>query len=360
MSGVQFQSVTKTYGQHRAVDAIDLQIAQGEFLTLLGPSGCGKTTTLRMVAGFVTPSSGTIRIGARDVTRVPASARNTGMVFQSFALFPHLTVAENVAFGLRVRRIDKAAARERVKEAIRLVRLEGYEDRLPKHMSGGQQQRVALARAVVINPDVLLLDEPLSALDLQLRHELQIHIRRVQQALGVTTIYVTHDQGEALRMSDRIAVMSRGRILQLDSPQDLYRRPNSTFVARFIGQANVVDVDVLGFYPATKLHSATLSGDATLRLQIAADDAAAFPPGPASLVFRPEVVAPGHGLANRMSGTITRRAYSGSVWNLSLACHDGLSLDVEMPYSATPPETGHALDFSFGTQDCHLVPRDPA
>jgi ABC-type Fe3+/spermidine/putrescine transport system ATPase subunit len=327
-------------------------------MTLLGPSGCGKTTTLRMVAGFETPSSGSIRIGGRDVTRVPANSRNTGMVFQSFALFPHLTVAENIAFGLRVRRIDAASARERVQEAVRLVRLEGFESRLPRQLSGGQQQRVALARAVVIKPDVLLLDEPLSALDLQLRHELQIHIRRVQQALAVTTIYVTHDQGEALRMSDRIAVMHRGQVAQLDAPQDLYRRPNSSFVAKFIGQANVLDVDVLGFDAGTQTYTVALAADGSIRFKVAGDPRLVFSPGAASLVFRPEVVAIGHAFENRMSGVIERLAYSGSIWNIAMVCNTTLKLDLDVSYSVTPPDAGQPVDFSFKSTDCHLVKRD--
>jgi ABC-type Fe3+/spermidine/putrescine transport system ATPase subunit len=360
MSGVELLNVSKQYGEFRAVDSIELSIAQGEFMTLLGPSGCGKTTTLRMVAGFVIPSAGIIRIGAKDVTYTPANERNTGMVFQSFALFPHLSVADNIGFGLRVRNVDKAVSRERVREAIRLVRLEGYEDRLPRQMSGGQQQRVALARAVVINPDVLLLDEPLSALDLQLRHELQIHIRNVQQALGVTTIYVTHDQGEALRMSDRIAVMREGRIVQLDSPQDLYRKPNSAFVAKFIGHANVVDVDVLGFDRSSNTHSVAMSAGSSVRFKVATEGQAVFPAGPASLVFRPEVIALGNDLENKMSGTITRRAYSGSVWNITMMCGNKVVLDIEAPFSVTPPNVGENLLFSFQPQNCHLVPRDPS
>jgi ABC-type Fe3+/spermidine/putrescine transport system ATPase subunit len=359
MSGVELHDVTKEYGSQRAVDTIDIVIAKGEFMTLLGPSGCGKTTTLRMVAGFVTPSSGTIRIAGRDVTRVPANDRNTGMVFQSFALFPHLTVAENVAFGLRVRKVDRGTARRRVQDAIRLVRLEGFEHRLPRQMSGGQQQRVALARAVVINPDVLLLDEPLSALDLQLRHELQMHIRTVQQELGVTTIYVTHDQGEALRMSDRIAVMRNGRIVQLDAPQDLYRRPGSPFVAKFIGQANVVDVDVLGRDEGTGAHMVALARDPAVRIKVAHDGGdAAMGAGPAALIFRPEVAVCGGAQENRIEGTVLKRAYSGSVWSLTLACAGATELHIDLPYTVTPPPEQERFEFCFRPEDCRLVPRE--
>ena len=223
------------YGDQPAVRGVDLIVRPGEFVTLLGPSGCGKTTCLRMVAGFVAPSRGRIIMGGRDITALPPYRRNTGMVFQSYALFPHKTVAENIAFGLRVRRLSRAEREARIAEALRLVHLEQFAARYPAQLSGGQRQRVALARAIVIRPDVLLLDEPLAALDLKLREELQVEIKRVQSALKITTLFVTHDQGEALSMSDRVAVMQDGRIIQIDTPEALYERPNSRYVANFVG-----------------------------------------------------------------------------------------------------------------------------
>ena len=244
VSEVRFVGVEKSYGEQIAVRGIDLTVRPGEFVTLLGPSGCGKTTCLRMVAGFVAPSRGRIIMGGRDITALPPYRRNTGMVFQSYALFPHRTVAENIAFGLQVRRLARAEREQRIAEALRLVHLEQFASRYPAQLSGGQRQRVALARAVVIRPDVLLLDEPLAALDLKLREELQVEIKRVQSALKITTLFVTHDQGEALSMSDRVAVMRDGRIIQIDTPESLYERPNSRYVANFVGRTNLIDVVV--------------------------------------------------------------------------------------------------------------------
>ena len=242
MAGVVLDEVHKVYGDTVAVRSVDLQVAPGEFVTLLGPSGCGKTTCLRMVAGFVEPTAGRIMMAGRDVTHVPPHRRDTGMVFQSYALFPHKTVAANVAFGMRVRGVSRSETDERTREALRLVRLEQLAHRYPSELSGGQKQRVALARAVVIRPQVLLLDEPLGALDLKLREELQVEIKRVQSTLGITTMFVTHDQGEALGMSDRVAVMRDGEIVQIDTPNELYERPNSKYVANFVGRTNLIEV----------------------------------------------------------------------------------------------------------------------
>jgi putative spermidine/putrescine transport system ATP-binding protein len=216
-------------------------VKQGEMVALLGPSGCGKTTTLRMVAGFVAPSAGRVLIGGTDVTQAPPHARDTGMVFQSYALFPHMTVAANVAFGLEMRRVGRAERDTRVREALRLVRLDGLEDRLPRQLSGGQQQRVALARALVVNPAVFLLDEPLSNLDAKLRGEVRMEIRALQQRLGLTTLIVTHDQEEALTMADRLVVMERGRVRQVGTAEELYERPADPFVAGFVGQCNLIE-----------------------------------------------------------------------------------------------------------------------
>src|SRR5215475_5838430 len=232
----QFQHRVK--GAIAAVHDVSLEVQPGELLTLLGPSGCGKTTTLRMIAGFQRPTSGRILIGDRDVTRVEANDRGIGFVFQNYALFPHLTVFENVAYGLRVQRHDASHIASAVSEVLSLVGLAGYDPQMPHQLSGGEQQRVALARAIVIRPSVLLFDEPLSNLDAKLRVQMRAEIRSLQKKLGITTVYVTHDQEEAMAISDRIAVMNRGEIAQVGDAEQLYRRPASAFVARFIGHAN--------------------------------------------------------------------------------------------------------------------------
>ena len=237
---VRLVNVTKRFGDHVAVDSITLDVSDGEFFTLLGPSGCGKTTTLRMIGGFEQPTSGLIELKGVDVTYQPAHERDVNTVFQSYALFPHLTIYENVAFGLRRSGVKGDELTRRVGEAMELVQLVGFEKRVPAQLSGGQAQRVALARALVNEPAVLLLDEPLGALDLKLRKQMGIELKRIQREVGITFIFVTHDQGEALTMSDRIAVMSRGRIEQIGTPEDIYNSPASIFVAGFIGSANLL------------------------------------------------------------------------------------------------------------------------
>jgi putative spermidine/putrescine transport system ATP-binding protein len=246
VSAVVLTRVGKAYGEVLAVREFSLAIAQGELIALLGPSGCGKTTTLRMLAGFIFPTAGTIRIGAHDVTTEPPYRRSTGMVFQGYALFPHMTVAQNIAFGLEMRRVPKADIATRVEGALRRVRLSGYEERYPKQLSGGQQQRVALARALVVNPEVLLLDEPLSNLDAKLRHQVRLEIRQLQRELGLTTVFVTHDQEEALTVADRLVVMNQGAIAQVGAPRELYDAPRSAFVADFIGKSNFFDGVIAG------------------------------------------------------------------------------------------------------------------
>jgi len=240
-SSIDIRSATKVYdGGVRAVDTISIQIGAGEFFSLLGPSGCGKTTTLRMIAGFETPTSGVIRLGDRDITDVPAHKRDMGMVFQNYSLFPHRSVSQNVAFGLRMRGMDKAQIARKVDWALELVSLSGFGDRRPDQLSGGQQQRVALARAVVIEPTVLLCDEPLGALDKKLRQQMQFELKELQKTLGLTTVFVTHDQEEAMAMSDRLAVMNDGTVEQIGTPLEIYNAPTSRFVADFIGDANVL------------------------------------------------------------------------------------------------------------------------
>jgi ABC-type Fe3+/spermidine/putrescine transport system ATPase subunit len=239
---IKLERVTKSFdGRVVAVDDVTLEIAAGEFFALLGPSGCGKTTSLRMIAGFELPDSGRVHVGGRDITDVAVHRREMGMVFQSYALFPHRTVAENVAFGLRMRGVSKADISRRVAAALALVALTGLEERKPGQLSGGQQQRVALARALVVEPPVLLCDEPLGALDRKLRQQMQFELKELQKRLGVTLVFVTHDQEEALAMSDRIAVMNKGRVEQVGSPTEIYERPRTRFVADFIGEINLLD-----------------------------------------------------------------------------------------------------------------------
>ena len=243
---VELRDVTKRFGEVVAVDRVSLRIRDGEFFSLLGPSGCGKTTTLRMIAGFEQPTEGEIFIAGQPVAGVPPFERNTNMVFQNYALFPHMTVAQNVAFGLEMKRVPRAEIARRVTEALEMVRLPGMEDRRPNQLSGGQQQRVALARALINRPAVLLLDEPLGALDLKLRKAMQLELKELQHRVGITFIYVTHDQEEALTMSDRIAVMDQGRALQVGTPTEIYERPNCRFVADFIGETNFLEGEVVG------------------------------------------------------------------------------------------------------------------
>lgn len=240
---IEINQVTKRFGDFTAVNAVDLHVRAGEFITLLGPSGCGKTTLLRMLSGFETPDEGSIRIGGEEVTHLAPYRRNVNQVFQSYALFPHMTVRENIAFGLRMQKVGKAETARRVDEVIALVALDGFEDRRPSQLSGGQRQRVALARAIVPRPSVLLLDEPLSALDAKLRAQMQLELKRLQKHLGMTFVFVTHDQEEALTMSDRIAVFSRGRIEQLGTATEIYHQPATAFVADFIGETNLLPAD---------------------------------------------------------------------------------------------------------------------
>jgi len=253
---IALESVSKRFGGIGAVDDVSFPIAEGEFFSLLGPSGCGKTTTLRMIAGFEAPDEGRIVLQGRDVTSVPANRRPVNMVFQQYALFPHMSIFDNVAFGLRLKRVPKAELRTRVQEMLEVVSLQGFERRRPRQLSGGQQQRVALARALVNRPAALLLDEPLGALDVKLRKQMQLELKRIQSELGTTFVYVTHDQEEALAMSDRIAVMNGGRVEQLAGPREVYEHPATPFVADFIGSLNALDLrvdEVVGGYALQRL-----------------------------------------------------------------------------------------------------------
>ncbi len=289
---IQLTGITKTFGsgsaKATAVDHITTAIEPGELFFLLGPSGCGKTTLLRMIAGFIEPTSGTIAFDNKDVTNTPPNKRNTGMVFQSYALWPHMTVEQNVAFGLNVRKTPAAARDRAVREALEAVQMGEYAKRKPNQLSGGQQQRVALARALVIRPDVLLLDEPLSNLDAKLRTDLRSEIRKICKSAGLTTVYVTHDQKEALSMADRIAIMKGGQIQQIGTPQDLYRNPQSQFVASFLGETNFVEAKVLEPDGVNRLTLETAAGKVLASI---AGDTAAYSKGQRVMCsIRPESI----------------------------------------------------------------------
>jgi len=318
------RALTKRYPNFVAVDDIDLDLAAGEFLTLLGPSGSGKTTTLMMIAGFTPPSAGDILLDGRSVTALAPERRNMGVVFQNYALFPHMTVQENVAFPLRMRNQPKPAVGAKVAAALRLVQLEGLGERLPRQLSGGQQQRIALARALVFDPDLLLMDEPLGALDKNLREQMQFELKRLHAELGVTILYVTHDQEEALTMSDRIALMNRGRIAQVGTAEDLYERPASRFVAEFIGESNVIE----GRATADGLFVAT--GGARFPLGLARDDAATrdatlMMVRPEKLSFAASTDSPG-----ALAGEVAGRIYVGDCTRYLVEVAGGLRLVVKV------------------------------
>jgi spermidine/putrescine transport system ATP-binding protein len=308
---VRLVEVVKEFAEVRAVDGISLEIPRGAFFALLGPSGCGKTTTLRMIGGFEEPSAGKIFLGDRDVVGLPPYKRDVNTVFQSYALFPHMTVAQNVAFGLERRRIGKTEVRARVREVLELVDLAGREDRKPRQLSGGQQQRVALARAIVNNPRVLLLDEPLGALDLKLRKQMQLELKRIQSEVGITFVHVTHDQEEAMTMADTIAVMNQGTIEQLGSPAELYERPTTAFVAGFLGKSNLLD--------------ATVTGDGVVRLTDGSELRAPTngSRGDVAIGVRPEKIRLGDTGANRLSGTVKESAYIGVATEVVVATSVG-------------------------------------
>lgn len=304
MTHLNVAGLRKRYKDFIAVDQVNLSVNKGEFIVLLGPSGCGKTTTLRMIAGFVPPSGGKISLGGRDITSLPAYRRDTGMVFQSYALFPHMTVAENVAFGLQMRKMSRSEQQARVANALSLVQLGHLAERYPKQLSGGQQQRVALARAVVINPSLLLLDEPLSNLDAKMRGELRSEIRSLQCKLGLTTIMVTHDQEEALSMADRVIVMNQGQIWQSGTPKEIYEAPESAFIAGFIGKYNLIEGNFLkpGVFK-------TAAGQ-----EYPCGEGAVATGGAAALAIRPDRVRlgkPGSGCVNTR-GRVVSASYVGS------------------------------------------------
>jgi putative spermidine/putrescine transport system ATP-binding protein len=336
MADLALSGLSKHYGEFYAVRDVSLKIADGEFLVLLGPSGCGKTTTLRMIAGFIEPSAGHVSLAGQDVTLLPPWKRNAGMVFQSYALFPHMTVAQNIAFGLEMRKLQRAEIERRVEEALALVRLRGFGARLPRQLSGGQQQRVALARALAIRPDVLLLDEPLSNLDAKLRQEVRVEIRELQRQLGLTTVMVTHDQEEALTMADRLVVMNEGSVHQVGNQRDLYERPADRFVAGFVGRSTFLAGTV-----ETSGHFRTDGG-----ISLACRDGHA---GRAALALRPERVEigpdPRSGLDNSLPGTVEFVSYLGALIDIHvrLSPSDRLVVQIANRHGGFTPEVGQAV-----------------
>ena len=345
MGFLDIENVQKSFAAHAVVKNFNLSVARGEFVSFLGPSGCGKTTTLRIVAGFETPSAGTVSIDGRDVTHLKPNQRQVGMVFQSYALFPNLTVAENIAFGLKVARRPKEEMRNRVAEMLAIIKLPQLGERYPYQLSGGQQQRVALARALAVQPAVLLLDEPLSALDAKIRVSLREEIRSLQRELGITTVYVTHDQEEALSMSDRIAVMNDGRIEQIGTPFEIYNRPRTRFVASFVGTLNMLEGRVVDgggriAIDGQEIVAAQGIGDAR------AGDLR-------SVALRPEAVSlNGTGAGNRMEGTIEEVSFLGSVVRVRVRFKDNvISLDTFNNPGLAPPARGARVTVSFAPED---------
>ena len=348
--GVALRGVTKRYGEVTAVDCIDLDIEPGTMITLLGPSGCGKTTTLRLIAGLDLPTSGKILINGEDVSTLSANHRDVSMVFQSYALFPHMTVGDNVGYGLKVMRQPEGERRERVSASLRAVGLDGYQGRYIDQLSGGQQQRVAVARALVLRPKVLLFDEPLSNLDTKLRRQMREDIRRLQRETGITSIYVTHDQAEALAVSDDIVVMDVGRIAQHGSPEDIYRRPTSSFVATFMGEANILDGELKrdGDGPALCI------GDTEVGFDI---DTGSIAAGPVKVAVRPESIRLGDGAAggNLLRGTVKWRSYVGSATEYLVRRGDQEVL-VVMPAGAPRFEEGDEVTLVIDPVGVAIVP----
>ncbi|MEM6761812.1 MAG: ABC transporter ATP-binding protein [Pseudomonadota bacterium] len=336
-TAIEFVDVVKRYGTTTAVDNISFSLNKGELVTFLGPSGCGKTTSLRLIAGLELPSEGQVKIAGRDVSRDPASERNVGMVFQSYALFPHMTVLDNVAYGPTIRGIGKSKAQVSARQILEQVGLSGLEGRLPSELSGGQQQRVAVARAIVQQPDVLLFDEPLSNVDAKLRRRVRAEIRDLQQRFGLTAVYVTHDQEEALAVSDRIIVMKMGKIAQVGTPSDLYERPSSRFVADFIGDANLIEGEVRdGVFTA-----------AHLSLPVEAAD------GPVTATIRPERVT----IAAGGEASVLSASYLGS--RVEYAVRDGsLELLISRPIHEPQHSAGDQVTLGIAPGDLILVHKD--
>ena len=353
-SVIKLEHVQKRFGDYIAVHKAHFDIGKGEFFSMLGPSGCGKTTTLRMIAGFEQPDSGQILLEGQDVSRVPPYRRNVNTVFQHYALFPHMTVRDNVAFGPRCKKLPEPEVQKRVTELLTVTRLAQFAERKPAQLSGGQQQRVALARALVNYPSALLLDEPLGALDLKLRQAMQIELKRIQREVGITFIYVTHDQEEALTMSDRIAVMNEGRVEQIGTPEEIYHWPTTVFVAGFIGVANLLPAKVVGLMDQQAV--VTLAGDQ--RAEAAAPTWAAKPGSDCTLMVRPERLhlsdaGPG------ISATLTAAVFQGPVVRCVLKTSDGVEVIAHVGSEGPRPtlETGRSYRLAWDAAAARLLPR---
>jgi len=352
MTTIRLDNVSRSFGAVRAVDHVSATIEEGRLFTLLGPSGCGKTTLLRMIAGFCDVEAGSIWFGERRIDALPAHHRNTGMVFQNYAIFPNLTVAGNVAYGLRARKVDPADIRARVEKALERVRLPGYGSRWPHELSGGQLQRVAIARVLVIEPAVLLFDEPLSNLDAQLRTQMRVEIRQLQQSLGLTTIYVTHDQEEALAISDRIAILRSGKIEQVGSPQEIYQRPNTAFVAEFLGGANLLP-GTIGTFDGEKTEVASCGTTILVDRKPGSAGQEVF------VSIRPEALR----LANGSDGPVLRaklvmREFLGQIQRLHAALPDGTQIRVSTLGGAhLPATTGADLALAYDPAQIIVYPR---
>jgi putative spermidine/putrescine transport system ATP-binding protein len=351
MAFLDLANVRKSFAQSTAVENFNLEVERGEFISFLGPSGCGKTTTLRMIAGFETPTSGVIRVNNVDVTNTPPNRRHVGMVFQSYALFPNMTVAGNIGFGLKVARQPENAIKARVEEMLKIIHMTEFGNRYPYQMSGGQQQRVALARALAIQPQVLLLDEPLSALDAKIRVSLRNEIRAIQRQLGITTIYVTHDQEEALSLSDRVVVMSSGRVEQIGTPFEIYNFPTSRFVASFVGTLNVLSADIADA-PSGRLR---VDGQ---DIQTARPITDAPAGKPVTVALRPEIISlnGNAGAVNHLAGTVDDVMFLGPIVRIKVRFKDQfLQFDEFNNPHLNPPQRGQQITVSFPPEACLVL-----
>jgi len=347
MSFLRLNHVSKQYGNLHVVRDFSLEVHKGEFVSLLGPSGCGKTTTLQMIAGFADVTQGTIELEGKDITHAKANARGLGIVFQTYALFPHMTARQNVEFGLEMRKVPVAERRERATQALALVHLDEYGDRYPRELSGGQRQRVALARALVIRPPVLLLDEPMSNLDAKLREEMQFELREIQRKVGTTTIMVTHDQAEAMSISDRVVVMEAGRITQVDTPLSVYEHPRNAFISTFVGKTNLLRATV-----SQGSDGSACARMGPMRLALPADAPAS---GPVVLALRPEkifCVAPG---AGRCEGQVTERFFLGNLWMYTVRSPLGELLVSAVNDGAAPREVGQAVGLDWQDGNVRVI-----
>lgn len=345
MSTLTIRNLAKTYPPNvRAVKSIDLEIRSGEFVSLLGSSGCGKTTTLQMVAGFVTPSAGQVLLDGRDITYLEPDKRDMGVVFQSYALFPHMTVAQNVRFGLEMRKLPEAQIRERLADALMMVQLGGLDSRYPSELSGGQRQRVAIARVLAIRPRVLLLDEPMSNLDAKLRSEMHVELRGLQKRLGITTILVTHDQVEAMTMSDRIAVMANGTIAELGTPQEVYNIPSTEFAFNFLGQSNTITAKVLGHDDA---HTQVSVGSSVI--QIPLRDAGTS--GELRLFIRPERLTLSSPETGIITGRVATRLFLGNTWTYEIDSDFGRLRVIKVNTRGGQPGEGELVGINWNAAD---------